>query len=122
GFDQLDPAQRRRPQVKGIEADVEPRCDDAAQVLTLFRDGVEGRGGAEVDDHAGPTVEVEGTDGVGYAVRADFPRILGEDRHTGSDTGFDHDRFESEVAVDHLPERRGYSGHDRGDGNASDVL
>ncbi len=61
-----------------------PGGDGPAQVLAGRRDGVEGGGRAEVDDHAGPAEQVVGTDGVGDPVGPHLLGVVVEDGHARS--------------------------------------
>ena len=88
-LDELDPAQRRGPSEQGVEADVDPGEDGAAEVLALRGDGLEGGGGAEVDDDRGATEQVEGGDGVGDAVGADLLGVVVEDGQPGAHARLD---------------------------------
>ncbi len=57
GGRELDAAELCRAVVQGLGGDADAGGDGAAEVLTLAVDGVEDRGGAEVDHHRRPAVE-----------------------------------------------------------------
>ena len=72
-LDELDPAQCRGMGEERVQADGHPGGDGAPQVLAGGGDGIERGGRAQVDDDAGPTEEVVGTDGIGDPVGARPP-------------------------------------------------
>src|SRR5690606_10254779 len=92
------------------------------EVLALRGDGLEGGGGAEVDDDRGAAVEVEGGDGVRDAVGADLLGVVVEDREAGADAGLDDEGGEAEVALGHAAQRARDPGDRRADGDALDVV
>ena len=50
--------------------------DEAAQKLPLRRDDIVGRGGAQIDCHAGQGIVCSGSSGIGNAVTADLGRLV----------------------------------------------
>ncbi len=101
-----------------VGGDADAGADDSAQVFAFGRDAVEGGGGAEVDDHAGASVFIEGGDGVDDAVGADFGGIVIVDGHAGLDAGLDEQWFRVEVALADLAQHGVERGHYRRDHDA----
>src|SRR5690606_3216713 len=122
GLDDLDAAQRGGTSEERIEADVDAGEDRTPEVLATGGDGVEGGGGAEVDDDGRPAVQVERGDGVGDAVGAHLLRVVVEDGQPGADAGLDHDRVVAEVALAHATQRAGDPRHRRAQADAGDVV
>ena len=101
----LDTAQRRGMFEERLHADRDPGRDGTAEVLARSRDGVERRRRAHVHDDGRPAVQVDGTDSIGNTVRSDVFRVVVENRHPGADPRLDHDKWDVEPEVRHLPDR-----------------
>ncbi len=101
-----------------LGGDPDPRADRAAEVLTSFGDGVEGRGRAKVHHDARAPVQLERRHGVHDPVRPNLARRLVEDRHPALQAGADHHRLHAEELPAHLLQRsldgRDDSGQDHG--------
>ena len=98
-----------------VGADLDAGRDDAAKVLALRRDAVEGRRGAEVDDDEAAAEALVRGDAVDDAIGADLARVLVEDRHAGADARADHERLVAERATHEVEHRLGERGHDARD-------
>ena len=108
---QLDPRQHRSSRSEGFCGGGDAGGDGAADVITAGRDGIEGGGGAEVDDDAGGLVEVKGGGGVHDAVGADLPGIVHADLDPGFGAGAYGQRVGVEVAAAQLFEGIGQRRH-----------
>jgi len=119
--DQLDMAEGRRVLEERLQADGHPRGDGPAEVLADRGDGVEGGGGAEVDDDARAAEELEGAHRVGHAVGADLFRVVVEDRHAAAHPRAEHHAgLGGEPPCRHLAQLAGDRGHRGGHGHAAD--
>ena len=96
-----------------VGRDPDPRRDDAAQVLALARDHVEGGRRSEVHHDARAAVLLERRHAVDDAVGAHFRGIVVVHRHAGLDAGLDEQRPRVEVALAHLAQRGVQRRHDR---------
>src|SRR4051812_29531549 len=112
--DQLDLQQPRGPGGEGVDGDLDPRRERAAEELALSADDVEVGRRTEVDDDRRPAVQGVRRQSVDDAVRADLAGVVVEDRDAGADSRLDDDgRHVGVVAVEHsaqLVENRGDGG------------
>src|SRR4051812_1364624 len=119
-FYELHTAQARGLAEERIERDFDPGKNRAAEIFALLADRLDRRRGTEVDDDRRPAIEVERTNRVRDAVRADLLRVVVQDRHAGAHARLDDERGKPEVAVRHLAQLRGdarNAGRDRDSGD-----
>src|SRR5439155_303989 len=83
-LDEVDFAQTGCPGEQRVHGDLDPRCQNTADVLGLRRHDVEVRRRAEVDDDARGAVAVSGGDRVRNAIGTDLARVFVSDRNAGS--------------------------------------
>src|SRR6266536_5421824 len=119
--DDLDPGQARGLRDEPLRRHGDARRNRPAEVLALLAHRVVGRRRAEVDHDARPAELRERGQRVDDAVRADLPRVVGQDRDPRLHAGLDDHRVEVEVPPDHLPELAGDRRDHGGDDHARDV-
>ncbi len=104
GFAEVHHGQPRGFGEQAADGDADAWADDAAQIFRIGRNGVEGDGGAHVDDDARAAVIMQGRDAVDDAVRAHLPRIVVENLHAGVGFRIDEESGGMEIALGHLGE------------------
>src|SRR5882724_9991577 len=82
GLADVDARQARGALEQRFRADAEAGGDDAAEILAIFGDRVEGGGGAEIHHDTWSAVLLECGDAVHNAVGADLGRVLVFHRHS----------------------------------------
>jgi hypothetical protein len=120
GLGQFDPVEAGGPFEEGLGGDQQPGGDGAAQVVAVAVDGVEGGGGAEVDDDGRPAVAVVGGQGVGDAVGPDLLGVLIENADAGPDARADNQRLQAEVGPAEIGESGGKGRHHAADDHRPD--
>ena len=114
---EIDPRELRRAGGEGLQRDLDPRSDHAAEVLAGTRDHVEVGRGAEVDRHAGSVHLRMCRDGVDEAVRSELVRVVDQDRHPGLQGRPHQQAGSAQVALGEVlvlgPELRDHGGDDR---------
>ena len=114
----VDAAEPCRAGKESVGTDAEAGRDDAADVLALGGDHIEGRRGAEVDDDTWPAVALKGGDAFDEAIGAEFRGIVNQYGHAGLDAGLDEHGLDAEVVFADLAK----DGFDRRhDGRDDDV-
>src|SRR5713101_6558936 len=100
---------------------LEARSARPAEEVAPLADGVERRGGAEVDHDGRRPDESDGGDGVDDPVGADLPGVVGLHGQARADAGLDDDGFEVEVAGHHLSQGGGLRRDDAADHHTGDL-
>ena len=104
-----------------IRGQVDARGDRAAEILTVFGDGVEGGGGAEIN-HAGRTsVQRLDRDRVRHAVRADGARVFIANSDARLDARVHDERFAFEIFAAGLRDAPRQRRDDRGEADPCQV-
>src|SRR6516165_368732 len=92
----VDPWQARRPLEERVRGNLDAGADGSTQILPSRADRIEGRRRPEVhNDHRAVVAATEpfpGPNAVDDPVRADFGRILVQDRHARRDAWLDRQR------------------------------